>query len=91
MAAAHFISTRYLHRVFQQHHRTVSDVIRRQRLDRCRRDLADPGQRAVPIAAIAMRWGYPRASDFTRAFRAAFGMTPSEYRAVGLDRDGAQG
>ncbi|AOR29932.1 AraC family transcriptional regulator [Streptomyces fodineus] len=82
IAAAHFISTRYLHRIFQQHHSTVSDVIRQQRLDRCRRDLADPAQHTVPIAAIAMRWGYPRASDFTRAFRSAVGMAPSEYRAA---------
>lgn len=81
IAAAHFISTRYLHRIFQQHGSTVSDVIRLQRLARCRRDLADPSQHTVPIGAIGMRWGYPRPSDFTRAFRAATGMTPSEYRA----------
>lgn len=42
IAAAHFISTRYLHRIFQQHGTAVSDVIRQQRLARCRRDLADP-------------------------------------------------
>ncbi|MFI6937440.1 helix-turn-helix domain-containing protein [Streptomyces sp. NPDC050287] len=90
IAAAHFISTRYLHRIFQQHGTAVSDVIRQQRLARCRRDLADPAQRAVPIAAIAMRWGYPRPSDFTRSFRAATGMTPSEYRAASQDTDRAQ-
>lgn len=90
IAAAHFISTRYLHRIFQQHGATVADVIRQQRLARCRRDLADPSQRTVPIAAIAMRWGYPRPSDFTRAFRAAIGMTPSEYRSAGQDTNQAQ-
>ncbi|MFG2884673.1 helix-turn-helix domain-containing protein [Streptomyces sp. NPDC048297] len=56
---------------------------RQQRLARCRRDLADPAQHTVPIGAIGMRWGYPRSSDFTRAFRAATGTTPSEYRAAG--------
>ncbi|MEV7127608.1 helix-turn-helix domain-containing protein [Streptomyces sp. NPDC093260] len=90
VAAAHFISTRYLHRIFQQHGTTVSDAVRQQRLARCRRDLADPSQRTVPIAVIAMRWGYPRPSDFTRAFRAALGMTPSEYRAASQDPDRAQ-
>ncbi|WOP38619.1 helix-turn-helix domain-containing protein [Streptomyces sp. Li-HN-5-13] len=90
IAAAHFISTRYLHRIFQEHGTAVSDVIRQQRLARCRRDLADPAQRAVSIAAIAMRWGYPRPSDFTRSFRAATGMTPSEYRAASQDTDRGQ-
>ena len=38
--------------------------------------------RNVPVSAIGMRWGYPRPSDFTRAFRTTYGMTPSEYRAA---------
>lgn len=84
VASAHFISTRYLHRIFQQQGTTVLDFLRQQRLARCRCELADPGMSGVPIAAIALRWGYPRPSDFTRAFRAAFGMTPSEYRAISL-------
>ncbi|MFE4802066.1 helix-turn-helix domain-containing protein [Streptomyces sp. NPDC056708] len=85
IAAAHHISTRYLHRIFQQHGITVSDLLRQQRLARCRRDLADPAQRTVPITAIGMRWGYPRPSDFTRASRTAIGMTPTEYRAANQD------
>ncbi|MEU3983376.1 helix-turn-helix domain-containing protein [Streptomyces sp. NPDC026672] len=86
VAEAHFISTRYLHRIFQQHGTTVGGVIRQQRLDRCRRDLVDP-DRHLSIAAVALRWGYPRPSDFTRAFRAATGMTPSEYRDAGRPGD----
>lgn len=82
VAAAHFISTRYLHRIFQQHGTTVRDFVRQQRLARCRRDLANPSGRTVPVGAIGRRWGYTRPSDFTRAFRAAVGMTPSEYRAA---------
>ncbi|MFI9604783.1 helix-turn-helix domain-containing protein [Streptomyces sp. NPDC052043] len=89
IATAHHISTRYLHRIFQQHGITVSDFLRQQRLARCRRDLVDPSQCHVPIAAIGMRWGYPRPSDFTRAFRAAIGMTPTEYRAANQDTDQA--
>ncbi|MFD7377675.1 AraC-like ligand-binding domain-containing protein [Streptomyces mirabilis] len=89
VATAHFISTRYLHRIFQQHGTTVGDTIRQQRLTRCRRDLADPAQHTVPIAAIAMRWGYPRPSDFTRVFRTATSMTPSEYRTAGT-KDGPE-
>ncbi|MFD3838716.1 AraC family transcriptional regulator [Streptomyces sp. NPDC058642] len=82
IAAAHHISLSYLHRLFQQQTRgeTVAAWIRHQRLERARRDLADPTQGATPIHTIAARWGLPRASDFTRAFRAAYGVPPSEYR-----------
>ncbi|MEU9123695.1 helix-turn-helix domain-containing protein [Streptomyces sp. NPDC048506] len=80
IAAAHHISVRSLHRLFQQHGVTVRSWIRGQRLERCRRDLADPLKRHVPIHAIAARWGFPYAADFTRAFRALHGITPSDYR-----------
>ena len=39
--------------------------------------------RTTPIHAIAARWGFPRASDFTRAFRAAYGLSPKECRFQG--------
>jgi AraC-like DNA-binding protein len=80
IAAAHNISTSYLHRLFQQEDETVAALIRNQRLDHARRDLADPALRTTPIHTIAARWGFPRAADFTRAFRAAYGMPPSDYR-----------
>jgi AraC-like DNA-binding protein len=82
IAAAHHISVSYLHRVFREHERgeTVAAWIRRQRLEGARRDLADPALAATPIHAVAARWGLPRASDFTRAFRRAYGMSPSEHR-----------
>ncbi|MEU1301286.1 helix-turn-helix domain-containing protein [Streptomyces shenzhenensis] len=80
VAAAHHISTSYLHRLFQDEEETVAASIRRQRLERARRDLSEPGLRTIPIHAIAARWGFPRATDFTRAFRAAYDMPPSDYR-----------
>lgn len=82
VAAAHSISARYLHRVFQAHGTTVSGFIRQERIARCRRDLADPLLRTTPVGAIGARWGFPRASDFTRAFRTATGTTPTEYRSL---------
>jgi AraC-like DNA-binding protein len=84
LAAAHHISTRHLHRVFQQHGTSVAAFIRRHRLDRCRRDLADPALRAVPVHGIAARWGFPQPGAFTRLFRSATGLTPTEYRAAHL-------
>ncbi|MFK4122945.1 helix-turn-helix domain-containing protein [Streptomyces longwoodensis] len=80
VAAAHHMSVRSLHRLFQQHGVTVRSWMRSQRLERCRRDLADPLKRHTPIQAIGTRWGFPRPADFTRAFRAVHGITPSDYR-----------
>ncbi|MFK0289818.1 helix-turn-helix domain-containing protein [Streptomyces sp. NPDC090442] len=80
IAAAHHISLSYLHRLFQQEGDTVAGRVRRQRLERARRDLADPAQYAIPIHTIAARWGFPRAADFSRAFRTAYGVPPRDYR-----------
>ncbi|MET9856274.1 helix-turn-helix domain-containing protein [Streptomyces sp. NPDC006450] len=80
IAAAHQISLRTLHRLFQQQGTTVAARIRRDRLERCRADLADPLMRSRSIHAIASGWGFTRPADFTRAFRAAYGLPPSDYR-----------
>jgi AraC-like DNA-binding protein len=84
IAAAHHISLSYLHRVFQDEDVTVAALIRRERMERARRDLGDRTQHAIPIHAIASRWGFTRAADFTRAFRTAYGMPPKDYRHLAL-------
>jgi AraC-like DNA-binding protein len=80
VARAHHISVRYLHRLFEDEETTVSELIRRRRLARCHRDLLDPGLRDLPVAAVGARWGLPTAAHFSRAFRAAYGVTPGELR-----------
>ncbi|SEQ99371.1 helix-turn-helix domain-containing protein [Streptomyces radiopugnans] len=86
VAAAHQISLRYLHRVFQEHGTSVGAYIRQRCLDRCRRDLADPGLRHLTVHAIGARWAFARPADFSRAFRAATGMPPGRYRAAAFGR-----
>ncbi|MFI9809123.1 helix-turn-helix domain-containing protein [Streptomyces sp. NPDC052301] len=86
IAAAHHISRSYLYRLFQGEGLTVASYIRDQRLTSARQDLTDPGLRQLPIHAVAARWGYPRPGDFTRAFRTAYGITPSELREQVLNR-----
>ncbi|WP_158562860.1 helix-turn-helix domain-containing protein [Marinitenerispora sediminis] len=80
IAAAHHISISHLHRVFKAQGLGVATWIRQRRLQRCRRDLADPALLAYPIHAIAARWGFPSNSHFSRAFRASYGLTPGDYR-----------
>jgi AraC-like DNA-binding protein len=82
IAATHFISTRYLHKLFQAEGATVSASIRRARLERCRRDLADPALDRETILAIAASWGMTDAAHFSRLFRATYGCSPREFRAL---------
>ncbi|PXX56287.1 AraC-like DNA-binding protein [Nocardia tenerifensis] len=80
IAAAHHISVRYLQKLFTMQGVTVSGWIRTRRLDRCRRDLLDPGRRGESVVDIGSRWGLPRAAHFNRIFAARFGAPPGEYR-----------
>jgi AraC-like DNA-binding protein len=81
IADAHYISVRYLHKLFEAEQATVAEWIRRRRLERCRRDLLDPALRAEPVGAIGMRWGFRDAGHFSRVFRDAFDVPPAEFRS----------
>ncbi|MFG1605745.1 helix-turn-helix domain-containing protein [Actinoplanes sp. NPDC049265] len=81
VAAAHHLSVRSLHRLFHGSDDSVAEYIRRRRLENCRHDLADPGQRHVPIRALAARWGFADPANFNRAFRTRYGLTPGDFRA----------
>ncbi|WP_310726709.1 helix-turn-helix domain-containing protein [Streptomyces sp. N2A] len=86
LAAAHQISLRYLHQLFAAEGTTPAAWIRRSRLERCRRDLANPRLCLRPIHAIAARWGFTDPAHFSRAFRATYGTTPRDYRHHALHR-----
>lgn len=80
IAAATFISTRYLHRIFRDEDITVAGYLRQARLVRCRRDLSDPLLTHLSVSAIASRWGFLNSSHFSRLFRQIVGVSPTEYR-----------
>jgi AraC-like DNA-binding protein len=82
VAAAHYISIRYLYKLFETQEATVAGWIRQRRLERCRRDLLDPTLRDWPVSVIAARWGLTDPAHFSRTFRAAYGLPPAEYRAI---------
>ncbi|MFI7290568.1 helix-turn-helix domain-containing protein [Streptomyces anulatus] len=84
VAAAHHISTRQLHRLFHREGTTVAALIRSRRLERARRDLADPRLVDTPVHTIATRCGFGAPAHFTRVFRAAQGMSPRDYRVAML-------
>jgi AraC-like DNA-binding protein len=80
IARASFISTRYLHKLFEAEGTSVCRWIRMTRLERCRRDLLDPALADETILSIASRWGLPGPQHFSRLFRSAYGCSPSELR-----------
>jgi AraC-like DNA-binding protein len=84
IAAAHHISSRYLHRLFALDDTTVAGWIRQRRLERCRKDLTDPFLRTLPVSAIAARRGLPDPAHFSRLFRGAYGLPPGDYRRASL-------
>jgi AraC-like DNA-binding protein len=84
IARTHFMSTRSLHKLFEDTGTTVAAWIRGRRLEAARRDLADPLQADVPVGAIGARWGLPDPAHFSRVFRAAHGCSPSAYRHTAL-------
>jgi AraC-like DNA-binding protein len=86
IARSQFISTRYLHALFEPEGVTVSRWVRTRRLERARRDLQDPALAAAPISAIAARWGFASPSRFSHAVRADLGCSPSELRAAAARR-----
>jgi AraC-like DNA-binding protein len=81
IAAAHHIGIRTLHRLFHDHGLTVAGWIRQRRLDRCRRDLADPRFTVQYIDTIARRWAFADGAHLSRAFKSAYGISPAQWRA----------
>lgn len=80
IAAAHFISLRYLYTLFSKEGQTVSAWIRSQRLAHIRRDLADPVYADRPVSWVAGRWGLYDAAHFSRLFKAEHGESPTAFR-----------
>jgi AraC-like DNA-binding protein len=82
VAACHHVSLRQLYKVLSRNGVHLGEWVRLQRLERCRAELADPRAQHRSIAAVAYRWGFPNAAHFSRAFKGAFGITPSDWRAL---------
>ncbi|WP_432762320.1 helix-turn-helix domain-containing protein [Streptomyces sp. NBC_01220] len=80
IARAHRISIRYLHRLFEGEGTTVGRLIQKRRLEECGRELARRGRTAPTVSAVSQRWGFVNPAHFSRAFRAAYGVSPREWR-----------
>ncbi|MFH1740521.1 MAG: helix-turn-helix domain-containing protein, partial [bacterium] len=70
----------YFAKVFKQYAReSLTDYLKRVRLNRAQRLLRDP---YLSILEVAERTGFADPSYFTRVFRSAVGMTPTQFREL---------
>jgi AraC family transcriptional activator of tynA and feaB len=77
IASAHWVSIRTVNRAFSATGQTVGEVVRARRLAHAREDLTNSDR---PISDIAHRWGFSDTSHFSRAFKAHYGTSPTDYR-----------
>ncbi|MFJ9443190.1 helix-turn-helix domain-containing protein [Kitasatospora sp. NPDC101235] len=81
IAREHGISVRYLHRLFEGEGRTLCQWIREQRLEECRRALMTTPADSLSVGLIARRWGFTSGGQLSRAFRSAYGLSPTDWLA----------
>lgn len=65
-------------------HRNFNAYVNALRLAQAREALADPARRESSVLEIAMEAGFASIGPFNRAFKAAGGLTPSEFRRQAL-------
>ncbi|MEX0734894.1 MAG: helix-turn-helix domain-containing protein [Steroidobacteraceae bacterium] len=87
IAEAHRISIRYLHWLFEETGDTLVQFIIKERLKRCRRELAIQAMHNRTITDIALSWGFHDLTHFSRRFRQEFGQSPQEFRRQALNSE----
>ncbi|WP_240926161.1 AraC family transcriptional regulator [Streptomyces sp. JB150] len=80
IAREHAVSLRQLYVVLGRAGIGLEQWIIGERLEAACRLLASPRHAGLPVAAVAARCGFTSPSHFTRRFRAAYGVTPREWR-----------
>lgn len=84
IARLHGLSERSVQRLFEQAGDSFSDFVRRERLAQALSKLRDPSEADRRILSIALDCGFNDITTFNRAFRRAYGMSPTEVREEAL-------
>lgn len=74
------VSTRQLQRLLASQGTTATSWLRSRRLERARADLLSPEHAHLPVASMAVRWGFVDLPHFNRQFKLAYGLSPGTYR-----------
>ncbi|MFE7411865.1 AraC-like ligand-binding domain-containing protein [Streptomyces laurentii] len=82
IAREHAVSRRQLYAVLGRAGISLEQWVIGERLETACRLLTSPRHVGLPISAVAARSGFTSPSHFTRRFRAAYGVTPREWRRL---------
>jgi AraC-like DNA-binding protein len=90
VAAALAVSRRQIFRVCARARASFSleQYIIDERLEGAKAELASPLGRARTITSVALAWGFKDPTHFTRRFRAAYGLLPSDWRRIAVEERG---
>lgn len=82
-----------LRRAINRHlgYRNFNEFLHDYRLREVAARLADPGEAHLPVLTLALDCGYGSIGPFNRAFKARFGVTPSQYRNFPLPHAAVSG
>ncbi|WP_335935044.1 AraC family transcriptional regulator [Streptomyces sp. PTD5-9] len=82
IAREHAVSRRQLYAVLARAGISLEQWVIGERLEAACRLLTSPRHIGLPVSAVAARCGFTSPSHFTRRFRAAYGVTPREWRRL---------
>lgn len=85
IAFRHSITPRYVQQLFEREGTTFTEFVRESRLELAFHRLNE-GNARKGVSAIAFDCGFADLSNFNRAFRKRYGVTPSEVRAQAMRR-----
>lgn len=80
IAAAFFVSTRTVHRLFARFGSSAAVVIRDRRLEACRQMMLSPAHKGHSISYLVSQFGFSSLQVFSRMFAAKYGSAPKSYR-----------
>ncbi len=81
IAKATAVSLRYLQEIFQHEGLTLGGFLWDRRLERARRQLENPHLSGRSISQIAFACGFADFAHFSRRFKLAYQVTPTDFRA----------
>lgn len=80
------VSKRYIHKLFDNQNLSVSEYIRKLRLENCCRELCDVSQPRKSITDVALEWGFNSPAHFSTLFKKQYGDSPRGYLAKKINR-----
>jgi AraC-like DNA-binding protein len=76
------LSRAAIHRLFRDQPHTLMQWVQLERLEACRRSLAEVSTQPPTLTDIALAHGFKTPAHFSAAFRQRYGKSPRDYRAT---------